>query len=117
MGIFTPEEKAEMKARLLATLKPKPKPSVPTPQQQAVERFNPNNKPTEAVINDATAHNEALEERLRQERELALAEQTRAQRQAQLDRWWQSALDAKAEAYVQIGGFRELRRPTCHRGR
>jgi hypothetical protein len=95
--------------------KPKPKPTV---EQRTEERFNPNNKPTEAVIDAASTHNEALQERLRKERELALAEHSRQQRQAQLDRWWQSALDAKAEAeaYVMVGGFRERRRPSCHRG-
>jgi hypothetical protein len=99
--------------------KPKPKPQPPTAQQRADARFNPSAKPTEAVIDAASTHNEALQERLRQERESALAEQTRAQRQAALDRWWQSALDAKAEAeaYVMVGGFRERRRPSCHRGR
>jgi hypothetical protein len=106
--------RADVEAARAARLKPKP-----TVEQRTEARFNPDNKPTEAVIDEASIHNAALQERLRKEREGALAEQERAARQAQLDRWWQSALDAKAEAeaYVEVGGFRERRRPTCHRGR
>ena len=117
--MLTKEERDEIYRQALAACKPKPKPQPPSAQQRADTRFSADNKPTEAVIDAASTHNAALQERLRKERECALAEQERAARQAQLDRWWQSALDAKeeAEAYIQIGGFRERRRPTCHRGR
>ena len=71
-------------------------------------------KPTEAVIRDAAVHNEAATERLRQERMQArqreeLAEATRDRYQAELDRHWQSMLDAQREqrAFRMVGGFLE----------
>ena len=54
-------------------------------------------KPTEAMIRDAAVHNEAVAERLRQEREWQIAEARRAKYQAELDRRWQSMLDAQGE--------------------
>jgi hypothetical protein len=66
-------------------------------------------KPTEAMIRDAAVHNEAVAERLRKERELAVAEARRANYQAQLDRHWQSMLDAQREQreFRMVGGFLE----------
>jgi hypothetical protein len=43
----------------------------------------------------------------------------RMRAQAVIDAWWERKLLAEApldDGYVDIGGFRELRRPTCHRG-
>jgi hypothetical protein len=95
---------------------------VPTPNVKAQERFNEDRKPTEAVINEATAHNDAFARRMQRERqELAQAAEVRARYQRELDRWWQSKLDAEAaldDGYVNIGGFREPRyKTTCHKGR
>jgi hypothetical protein len=43
----------------------------------------------------------------------------RAQRQAQLDHWVEQQRllnEPLDDGYVEIAGFRERRRPTCHRG-
>ena len=97
---------AEIDARVAAEkakAKPRPKPAA----VKAVERWA--EKPTEVVIRDATAHNEEVAERLRRERELADAEARRARYQAELDRHWQSMLDAQREerAFRMVGGFLE----------
>jgi hypothetical protein len=85
-------------------------------------------KPTEAVIQDATRGNQALAERMtaeswrrRQEaKEIAEWNDPRARHQRELDRWWQSKLDAEAaldDGYDYSTGFRERRyKTTCHRG-
>ena len=67
-------------------------------------------KPLDAVVRDAAIHNEAAAERLRQERmKEELAEATRDRYQAELDRHWQSMLDAQREqrAFRMVGGFLE----------
>jgi hypothetical protein len=71
-------------------------------------------KPLDAVVRDAAIHNEVAAERLRQERMRArereeLAEATRDRYQAELDRHWQSMLDAQREqrAFRMVGGFLE----------
>jgi hypothetical protein len=102
--------------------KPKPKPQPPTPQQQAAERFNPNNTPTEAVIQHATAGNDALARRMEAERrEMAEWNDPRVRYQRELDRWWQSKLDAEAaldDGFDYSTGYKERRyKTTCHRGK
>jgi hypothetical protein len=95
---------AEIDARVAAAkAKPAPKPAA----VKAKERWG--EKPTEVVIRDATAHNAQVAERLRRERELADAEARRARYQAELDRHWQSMLDAQREqrAFRMVGGFLE----------
>jgi hypothetical protein len=94
----------EIDARVAAAkAKPAPKPAAAKFEERCAE------KPTEAVIRDAAAHNEAVAERLRQERELQIAEARRANYQAQLDRHWQSMRDAQREqrAFRMVGGFLE----------
>jgi hypothetical protein len=108
-------------ARLLAVRLDRP-PALPAPpppkpaEVRAEERWREDNKPTKAVISDATAHTDALARRLRQEREEAEAEIVRARYQRELDLWWQSVRNVVDDGNVQIGGFRELRRPSCHCG-
>jgi hypothetical protein len=79
---------------------------------RAEERWSEDNKPTDQVINDATAHNDAFNRRLRRDGEDAIRERY----QRELDSWWQSVRGVADDGYVQVGGFRELRRATCHRG-
>jgi hypothetical protein len=42
----------------------------------------------------------------------------RARAQAVIDRWWEGMMAERDfdDGYEMIGGFRERRRPTCHRG-
>jgi hypothetical protein len=81
----------------------RPKPAAVKFEERCTE------KPTEAVVRDAAIHNEAVAERLRQERELQIAETRRANYQAVLDRHWQSMRDAQREqrAFRMVGGFLE----------
>src|SRR5215472_15160069 len=100
----------QMYARLLAGRldKPPAPKSPPKPAaQQAEERWA--QKPVEAVIQDEAAHNEAVVERLRAERERKDAELRRAHYQNLIDRIWQNQLDYQAE-------LRGLGRPSFHRG-
>jgi hypothetical protein len=78
--------------------KPAPKPAA----QRAEERWT--QKPTEVVIRDEAAHNEAVIKRLRAEREAK-----RAWYQTLIDRVWQNQLDYQA-SLVELG------RPSFHRG-
>ena len=96
---------------------PKPKPA----QVRAEERFAETRKATQNIINDAAAHNDALTRRMQQERrEMVQAEDVRTRYQHELDRWWQSKLDAEAsldDGFDYSTGFRERRyKTTCHRG-
>jgi hypothetical protein len=89
---------------------------------KAQERFNEANKPTVAVIDEATRSNDAFARRIAQERkEMAQWNDPRVRYQRELDRWWQSKLDAEAaldDGYVNVGGFRERRyKTTCHKGK
>ena len=108
-------------ARLQAVRLDRPRqPAPPKPAAvKAEERFAEANQPTVAIIDAATAGNDALARRMQQE--AAQAEKVRMRYQSELDRWWQSKLDAEAaldDGYVEIGGFREPRyRTTCHRGK
>ena len=91
---------------MFMAIEPKPKPAPKPAAVKAQERWE---KPTEAMIRDAAAHNEAVAERLRKEREQQIAEARRANYQAQLDRHWQSMLDAQREQreFRMVGGFLE----------
>ena len=108
-------------ARLQAVRLDRPR-QPPPPKLAAVkaeERFAEANQPTVAVIDAATAGNDALARRMEAERKELAQENLRARYQQELDRWWQSKLDAEAaldDGYVNVGGFRERRRPTGHRG-
>jgi hypothetical protein len=93
---------------------------------KAHERFDEAKKPTEAVIQEATRGNDAFARRIAKEREemtqwAAEGRDPRVKYQHELDRWWQSKLDAEAaleDDYVYVGGFREPRyKTTCHKGR
>jgi len=96
-------------ARLLAgrlDRPPAPKPPKPT-SVKSEERWDRNVKPTEAVIQEATTHNQALAERMtaedrrRRQEAKEMAEWSagyddpRSRYQRQLDQWWQSKLDAE----------------------
>src|SRR6516162_525074 len=106
-------------ARLQAVRLDRPR-QPPPPKLAAVkaeERFAEANQPTVAVIDASTAGNDALARRMEAERKELAQENLRARYQQELDRWWQSKLDAEAaldDGYVNVGGFRERRRPTCH---
>jgi hypothetical protein len=117
--MFTKEEKDRMRQELLASFRPQSPPPKPTPAMKAEERWA--TKPTEVVIQDATRGNDALARRMEVERRELAQENLRARYQRQLDRWWQSKLDAEAaldDGYVEIAGFRERRyKTTCHRGK
>jgi hypothetical protein len=129
----------EIIRRLRATVKPKPNPAPPPAVAKegkvvdAVERWN--TKPTEAVIQDATSGNHALAQRIkhetmearrRQQEKKEMAEfyaegqDPRARYQRELDRWWQSKLDAEAaleDEYDYSTGYKERRyKSSCHRG-
>jgi hypothetical protein len=88
---------------------------------KAQERFNEANKPTVAVIDEATRSNDAFTRRIAKEREeMAQWGDPRARYQRELDRWWQSKLDAEAsldDGYDYSTGYKVRRRQaTCHRG-
>jgi hypothetical protein len=58
----------------------------------------------------------------RQREEIAALDNPVARRQAELDFYWQCKLDAEAalqadREWVEVGGFLERRRPSCHRSR
>jgi hypothetical protein len=98
---------------------------VPTPNLKAQQRFNEAKKPTVAVINEATAHNDAFARRIAREREemsqwATEGQDPRIKYQRELDRWWQSKLDAEAaldDGYEYSTGYKERRyKTTCHRG-
>jgi hypothetical protein len=82
---------------IFMAIEPKPKAAPPKPKPAVMKAEERWEKPTEAMLRDAAVHNEAVAERLRKERELAVAEARRANYQAQLDRHWQSMLDAQRE--------------------
>jgi hypothetical protein len=117
MSVLTKEERDEIYRQALAACRPKaPPPKPPAAETKAQERFAEANKPTKNIINDAAAHNDALTRRMQAE-----AEGVRIRYQRELDRWWQSKLDAEAaldDGYDYSTGYRERRyRTTCHRGR
>jgi hypothetical protein len=122
--MWTKEQRDELYRQVLEACKPEPPPPKPTPTTKADERWA--QKPTEAVIQDATRHNHAVAERLtmeqrRQQQYAKEVAEYNAQNhyQHQLDQWWAStcAVAAAEDDYVMIGGFLERRRPSCHRGR
>ena len=127
MGL-TDAERQEIR-RLLAEARPKRRPPlqpVPPANVKAHERFDEAKKPTEAVIQEATRGNDAFARRIAKEREemtqwAAEGQDPRARYQRELDRWWQSKLDAEAaldDDHVYVGGFRERRyKTTCHKGK
>ena len=119
--MFTKEEKDRMRQELLASFRPQPPPPKPTSAEKAQERFVETKQPTVAVIDAATRGNDALARRMEAERKELAQENLRARYQRELDRWWQSKLDAEAvldDDYVYVGGFRERRyKTTCHRGK
>jgi hypothetical protein len=74
---------------------PKPKPA----QVKADERFDERNKPTVAIIDEATASNTALARRMEAERKelakwIADGQDPRVRYQCKLDEWQQSIIDA-----------------------
>jgi hypothetical protein len=85
-------------------LAPRPKPQPKPAAQLASEHWA--KKPTEAVIRDEAAHNEAVLERLREKRQ---AERRGGQYQMLIDRVWQNQLNMQAS-------LRELGRPSFHKG-
>jgi len=116
MSVLTKEERDEIYRQALAACRPKVRPAPQSAEAKAQERFAETNKPTKNIINDAAAHNDALARRVQAE-----AEGVRIRYQRELDRWWQSKLDAEAaldDGYDYSTGYRERRyRTTCHRGR
>ena len=111
-------------ARLQAARLDRPRQPAPPPKPEvkAQARFDERKQPTEAVIQRATLGNDALARRMEQERkELVRGEAVRQRYQRELDRWWQSKLDAEAalddDGYDYSTGFKERRcKVTCHRG-
>jgi hypothetical protein len=99
--------KEQIIKRLQATRKPKLTPPKPTATQRAEERFSEARKPTVALVQDAAAHNRALRERLRREREAKPLPELRYQRL--YDMAWQRTVDA-------LEAQEELYASTCHVG-
>jgi hypothetical protein len=114
--------------QLLAEARPKRRPPlapVPPPNVKAQARFHEAKKPTAAIIQDATLGNDAFARRIAKEREemsqwATEGQDPRVRYQRELDRWWQSKLDAEAaleDDYDYSTGYRERRYKTsCHRG-
>jgi hypothetical protein len=100
-----------------------PAPEPPkAPAAKPQERWDRNAKPTEAVIQEATAHNQALaermeretmEERRRQQEKKEMAEwyaqgnDPRVRYQRELDRWQQSVIDAQERVHALRGEIPE----------
>ena len=108
-------------ARLQAARLDRPRPQAPPPKPEVKAQERWAKQPTEAVIQQATLGNDALARRMEQERkELTQAENVRERYQRELDRWWQSKLDAEAsldDGYDYSTGYKERRyKATCHRG-
>jgi hypothetical protein len=126
MGL-TDAEREEIR-RVLREARPKRRPPlapVPPPNLKAQEHFNEAKKPTVAIIQDATLGNDAFARRIAKEREemsrwAAEGQDPRIKYQRELDRWWQSKLDAEAaldDGYDYSTGYKERRyKTTCHRG-
>jgi hypothetical protein len=67
------------------------------------------------------SYQDRVRRRIRQEH-TAFENDAVAKAQAELDFHWQCRLDAEAalreeSEWVEVGGFRERRHPTCHRSR
>ena len=108
-------------ARLQAARLDRPRQPAPPPKPEVKAQERWTKQPTEAVIQSATLGNDALARRMEQERkELAQGEDVRQRYQRELDRWWQSKLDAEAsldDGYDYSTGYQERRyKSTCHRG-
>jgi hypothetical protein len=93
---------------------------------KAQARFDEAKKPTEAIINEASAHNDAFARRIAKERKemaqwAAEGQDPRVRYQRELDRWWQSKLDAEAsldDGYDYSTGYKVRRyQTTCHKGK
>jgi hypothetical protein len=99
---FTPEEKARMKALMMAALerdKRKPKPQPPTAAQKAEARFDESKKPIEAILQDVTAAAEAVTRRFSKPKTAAEAdEQDRLRREAEI-----AAFEAEQEKWATDG--------------
>jgi hypothetical protein len=120
--MFTKEQKDRMRQELLASFRPKPPPAKPTAEAKKQERWTEKDDVTVQQLVVSTEAGVEMAQRWRQEqqaKELAELNSERARYQAQLDRWWQAKLDLEAalDDHVYIGGFREPRRTTCHRGK
>jgi hypothetical protein len=93
----------EVLQSFMTLLEPDSPPPPPKPAAViAKERWS--DKPTEAVVQDATAHNETLVDHLQ---EAKRRDELRALHQGVIDRCWQSTLDAQAALHDYVG---------CHRG-
>jgi len=126
--MFTKEERDAMRQELLESFKPKTPPPKPTAEAK-MQALRVAERPDEAIMQDAAKAAKAqlkMAERWRNRRqeqeakEMAEWNDPRARYQRQLDNWWQLQRDLEAtldDGYVQVGGFREPRRSTCHRGK
>jgi hypothetical protein len=85
---------------------PPPAPKPKAASERAQERFDEAAKPTIAMVQDAAAHNKALFQRMREEREAA---NPIDYQQALIDRCWERTIEAQA-AQEEYG------RSLCHRG-
>jgi hypothetical protein len=113
---WTKEQRDEIYRRALAACRPKAKPPIKTAAQKAQERFAEANKPTEAIIDAATDHNNALadrsEETMEGRRQKQIAKEL-AEYHAEnplwhkLCRWQQSVLDAEEAVRARYGEIPE----------
>jgi hypothetical protein len=108
---LTKEEYDEIYLRALGTSRPrvKPKPVLAANKGKEVEHTKPADvKPTEAVIDAATAHNNALAERLEGRRQARIAKElgdyhAEGSGWHALCRWQQSVLDAQERIRANYG--------------
>jgi hypothetical protein len=86
---------------------PPPKPAV----ERAKEVFTAEAKPTDAMLQDAEAHNRALRHRLQRQHEEYMRQlaQAPSAHQRQVDQAWEDMLEHKRE-------LEEIAGRTCHRG-
>ena len=101
-GVGRRKTNEEVLQSFLELLEPDPPPPPKPAAVIAKERWS--DKPTQAVVQDATAHNETLVDHLR---EAKRRDELLALRQSVIDRCWQSTLDAQAALHDYVG---------CHRG-
>jgi hypothetical protein len=101
-------------ARLLAgRLDKPPQPAAPKPPEaKAKERWDEANKPTVAIISEATAGNTALARRMEAERKelatwMAEGQDPRVRYQRKLDEWQQSIIDANERVRALRGEIPE----------
>jgi hypothetical protein len=91
------EMTARLRAAFAANPRPRPKPPLQTKAQASAERLATAVKPTVAIAQDVALSSDALTQRLREERDLKVAEAERAHRQRVLDFAWEATKRVQKE--------------------